>query len=548
PASARTRSSSVTNSSKRSQHRQYRTISYHSQVDESLFGSARAYPSRAPKTAPDGSHGKRLGRLRGDPVSRRPQDNREKVQVIMMDLVRNLTVPAENSLGPPVVLNNRYFAGIKQRAQVSTEEERKAMEEEYRKRKEEVMKQRIERHARLKRLDLQREADEKHGQQDLEAKLHAETLRAKANQKLEEEEDKIKHLNELILEVQCHAIRDAQLEEKKQMREELASEEQRLDEIMEAERKNAIKVQEEIDSRRKQMRRQGAEMLREQIVQSEERRMRQEELKEVEVAAARKLGEEVEREKQREVERRKEKQVALREELLQACQRMAEEKLERQQQEKEEEKHVLEFYKEKEEREAQLEAQQEAARVKKEREVARVRRQQERVLDERAERDGVRARRAMEEAEREWRRKEAEMERRRAETQAELREARRRQHEEKQRRIVEQVCRDKEAFEMTLRIQKELSAKEKEEDKMAKEKTSKYCEELRKQIMDNEQQRIKEKQEFFEESKRFQEQDNLYRQRLSAIKDRKLQQMRNAGIPDRYLGHVTKVAQRMMKV
>ena len=96
----------------------------------------------------------------------------------------------------------------------------------------------------------------------------------KANELRQEQEDEIKRLNEvkisyiclidrlflvlilfylkLILNVKVHAIRDAQVVEKKQIKKEVKDEEKRLDLMMEVERVNAIKIQEEIEKKRKQ--------------------------------------------------------------------------------------------------------------------------------------------------------------------------------------------------------------------------------------------------------------------------------------------------------
>ena len=47
---------------------------------------------------------------------------------------------------------------------------------------------------------------------------------------------------QLILNAKCHAIRDAQLQEKGQISKEMRTEELRLDQMMELDRINAIKV------------------------------------------------------------------------------------------------------------------------------------------------------------------------------------------------------------------------------------------------------------------------------------------------------------------
>lgn len=49
-----------------------------------------------------------------------------------------------------------------------------------------------------------------------------------------------------------NAIRDAQLDEKQQIKREMKDEEKRLDLMMEVDRLNAIKIQEEIEKKRKQ--------------------------------------------------------------------------------------------------------------------------------------------------------------------------------------------------------------------------------------------------------------------------------------------------------
>jgi hypothetical protein len=54
----------------------------------------------------------------------------------------------------------------------------------------------------------------------------------------------------LVLNAKCHAIRDAQILEKQQIKQEMAEEDKRLDMMMEIERLNALKIQEEIERRR----------------------------------------------------------------------------------------------------------------------------------------------------------------------------------------------------------------------------------------------------------------------------------------------------------
>lgn len=60
---------------------------------------------------------------------------------------------------------------------------------------------------------------------------------------------------QLILDAQCQATRDAQIQEKKQMRAELTEEEKRLDALMEAERRRAFETDKKTEELCKEQRR-----------------------------------------------------------------------------------------------------------------------------------------------------------------------------------------------------------------------------------------------------------------------------------------------------
>ena len=57
-----------------------------------------------------------------------------------------------------------------------------------------------------------------------------------------------------MLNAKCHAIRDAQILEKDQIKKEYTEEEKRLDMMMELERQRALELQEEIENERKRER------------------------------------------------------------------------------------------------------------------------------------------------------------------------------------------------------------------------------------------------------------------------------------------------------
>ena len=91
---------------------------------------------------------------------------------------------------------------------------------------------------------------------------------------------------QLILNAKCHAIRDAQLIEKVEIKKELLQEDKRLDEMMEVERLKALQEYEEREKQKQQERLEGAKVLREQIKDNVQYRMLEEERKDQETAVS----------------------------------------------------------------------------------------------------------------------------------------------------------------------------------------------------------------------------------------------------------------------
>ena len=190
------------------------------------------------------------------------------------------------------------------------------------------------------------------------------------------------------------------------------------------------------------------------------------------------------------------------------------------------EKKVLEYQKNKAEREAAFEQEQERQRLEKEREVARLRALQERARDEQSERDALRAKRAQEQAEREWRKKEAEEARQKAATEAMLKAARAQQMEQKEHFLAVQAQRERGDFERVLQAQQELIEKDKIEEDQRKQKRLEFADEVRAQIRDKEHLRISERNAFFEEGVKLDEEARKRRMDLEAIKKKKLEELR----------------------
>ena len=86
----------------------------------------------------------------------------------------------------------------------------------------------------------------------------------------------------MILNAKCHAIRDAQLIEKVDIKKEQLEEEKRLDEMMEVERLKALQEYEEREKAAHMERLVGAQVLQKQITEREQLRLLDEEKKDQE--------------------------------------------------------------------------------------------------------------------------------------------------------------------------------------------------------------------------------------------------------------------------
>nr|VZI41059.1 unnamed protein product [Spirometra erinaceieuropaei] len=529
--------------SKRSKCSTYRKLNDCSRVDENLFGEPEKlkmllksdhYPRVDGRGEDVQINVYRHGGLLGCPpkfVHGKP----EKLKVYANDFVRELVVPGDNIKEKTILLPSGEFKRIKDKAKFLTPEQIKEAEKEEKALKEKQMMESADRKFEMKKLDIARRVNERLNDLEEEAKQKAQYLLTKAMEQRQEEEDEIKMLNEQIMNAKIQAIRDAQVLEKMQIEKEINDENQRLDNMMEMERQKGIKMQEEIDRRKREEEMLGACEIMKQINQNQQDRLLQlERLEQENAEARRKMAADMLEELDRRAKKRAE-QDRLREELNRSNQQMIEMRLKEKEQDRLFDLKILKEQQDKAAREAAYEAEQERIRLEKEMEIARLRSLQEKASDEAAERDALRAKRAQEEAERQFRRKELEAARKLAAEKEEMNRERLTQAENKKRLLAMEVSRERAEFERILRAQKEMIKKDKREAELRKQNQINFCNEIKRQICEMEQERIAERNAFFEEGVRMEEEARLRRLRLEDAKNRKMNELRKAGIPEKYL-------------
>ncbi|XP_055081927.1 cilia- and flagella-associated protein 45 isoform X2 [Periophthalmus magnuspinnatus] len=430
----------------------------------------------------------------------------------------------------------------KANAQVLTDEEIQAMKEASQRKKEEEIAAAEEKKRLIIEADLSKLANPTLTEEELEAQEKTQRMLDQAHMLRMEQEDEIKRLNRLILEVKCQASRDAQMQEKAEIQTEMSEEEKRLDTMMEAERRKALETMEKIDELHKMQRYSGMQEICNQIREREEERQFENELKELEKLQLRKKQEMMNLEDLQTLEKKKKEQEQLQEEIR----RINAETLRAKEKRKEEEKladlRAMEYIKEKMEREAKHEAEQRQIKREKELEIARLRARQEKAKDYQAKQDEIRARRNQEIMDREWRRKEKELALKKASEQEMLKAARAEQVQYKEHFLSIEAGREKAEFERVLKVQQEAITKEKEEEEKFQLNARRNAEAIRQQVKDRELSAIAKRREMFKDAEQLSEEARLRRLRLSEIKAKKLNDLRATGLCEKYCSEVERKA------
>merc|ERR1712062_552395 len=460
--------------------RSYRTKSKRSEIDESLFGAAK-----------------------------RP----ETVQVITKDLIRNVVVPSKEKTPAPICISKSTIDSVRKKSKVRT---RQAIQKEFEDARigaENALAAAAQRKLKFEEIDLRKQENAELNDLEREAKILNEGILERAKMQRLEQEDEIKHLNELMLNAKCHAIRDAQILEK-----------------------------EEIEKMKGQKRIEGARQIMDQIKTNTVARILEEEKKNAESAALLAYIEKLQCEDLGELERKREMQLQIQMEIeqnekerqIQKERKAVEQTILNQQ--------VAAYIKQKDEREAKIKADvAEIKRLKEEKQL-RLLRLQESAQGHQAEQDALRAKRNQEATEREWRRKELEEQLRKEENDKKMKVAREAQIKQKEHFQAVQAERERQVFNRILQTQIAEGKKEKEHNEARQSANLKHAAEIRKQIIKREQGRIRARQNFFEEAEKKVADEIEHRNKLREVKLKKLDQLRRAGVPEKYTKEVVRRA------
>uniref|UniRef100_A0A7S4VAZ6 Cilia- and flagella-associated protein 45 n=1 Tax=Alexandrium monilatum TaxID=311494 RepID=A0A7S4VAZ6_9DINO len=494
----------------------YRTVNRNADVDETLFGG--------------GGHNRTNPR----------RDNGKEIQIVGKDTVQVRKRFDRNSQPAggkqdAVVIAASELNRLRDNAKLLTKEEeieqKKLQEEAYAER----MAKSVARKERIRQMEEERKKNAMLvDNSEKTERAQKNSVLERAKRMLDEDMDDVKHMNQMMLYSKIVTIRDAQIQEKRNVQAEREEEERQLDAMMEIERLKALKMYEVREKERVESQRSGAKVIIEQIKDRQASRMRAEEQRDQERAF---ILKQIEALKAEEVEQQVQKKMAA-ERLMQevnnantAAMKIKEEKMLA---EKLEDQKVLDYQESKERRERELEEEKIRIAMEKEKETARLRAMQEKAQDKAAEMDALRAKRAMEAAERAARNKEkAEKERLEAINQ-ELTQARQQQQAEKERRLAEQAKFERDEFERIIEVQMQQEDAERQRQTEEKGMRVGHSKELRAQIAAREEKAYQERRDFLEEGNMVRAQIGAERKKLEKIKMRKIDELKKSGVPEKY--------------
>ncbi|XP_054276376.1 cilia- and flagella-associated protein 45-like [Macrosteles quadrilineatus] len=456
---------------------------------------------------------------------------------------KSIIGPTDSNKEKKVVFDKDTFEKLKRKSQFLTPEERKQLMAQVKAEKEQKEMESALRKKELQDCEQSVEYGSRLTEVEEEAARKAQHLLARAHELRQEQEDEVKRCNALILATKCHAIRDAQVAEKKLIEKELAEEEKRLEEMMERERQEALRAQERQKELQKMKKQQYVKTVLEQIQENELQREMQAERIEEESRLANEAAMQVQLDELKVLREKLAAQARQREEMNKINQQLHHYACLEKEEGRLADLKVQEYMRRKAEVERAREQEHALQRLEKEKELARLRAMQKRAADTQAAKDEMNAMRIQDEVERAWRKKEREAAMARARKAEELRIAREQQILDRRKCQAIEIQREKEEMERIARVNREEQEKQKLEEQRRLCMLESHRMELLKQIGEKEKQKIKARQQQFEEGLAVKVEKQKREDTLKETMAKKMNMIRSHNVPEKYVREVERQLQ-----
>lgn len=478
----------------------YRQIGLTSTVDESLFGG--------PNDSHDLSRSKR--RTVTGPIA-------PSAAVVSLEELRRI----QNS---SIILTDADIAAEKERQRLLKEEKQKRSKE---------------RKDRMRELEKRSAMLAKKSDFEIAEEAKKQALRESAGKQVDKNYDAVKLLDSMAQRAIAFTIRDQQLIEKKRLEQVEKEFDERMNMLIEIDRIKDIERREAEEKAKRAKRINDRTVINDQIAERERFRMLQLEAREQENQAMRQLMERYKDEDEAAAAKRRIEQEKSRIAVVKANEEAIRRKKEAREAEKREMEDILLYQAQKDAELAKREEEEaEIARAKKERQ-AKLLAQQEKAQNNAGKLDELRARRAAEEKERAERRKEKADAKKRKEDMKELLESRARQAADKLERQKAMKKQQEEELLLDLQYTTKMDERERREREAKIEKANEFRTSLMAQIDD----RARARRNMPRDGDGSNIREELIREeaKLSAIRDRMVQDLEAQGVNSKYLSEMKNV-------
>ncbi|XP_037821738.1 cilia- and flagella-associated protein 45 [Lucilia sericata] len=400
----------------------------------------------------------------------------------------------------------------------------------------------------FKQIDEARKKKEEENSRDIEGQEPNEQLKVleRAFLAKHEQEEEVKKANRIILDAKCHAVRDAQVQEKYELQKELRKDEQRLEKQVIDRAKKALSEEDAKYERLHEEKQKYAHEIKKQLNERENARFLEAERIEEEAIMLRKANEAIKRDEERQAKLAKERRLKYRDDLAKVVEMSTTFRRMLCEQEREAEMRIAAYMRAKEERMKALQAEQKLAKEELERKQQRIYNLAEKILQSKSDREEMSYLREQERIEREYRRKEKEAAMRKKQIEKELAEARERQMQETKHRQALQIARAEQEFNTLIDTLKEAEAKQKREDELRECRRKCYRRDIIQQIGDNEMKRRSLQELEKNQASAWRESERQRDANIRAVITAKLNAMREACLPDKYIKDVEKQLSRIV--
>uniref|UniRef100_A0A1B0GD06 Cilia- and flagella-associated protein 45 n=1 Tax=Glossina morsitans morsitans TaxID=37546 RepID=A0A1B0GD06_GLOMM len=360
-----------------------------------------------------------------------------------------------------------------------------------------------------------------------------------------EQEEEVKKVNRIILDAKCHAVRDAQIQEKSKLFKELRREEIRLEQQVIERAMKSLSAEDDQFDKKQEAKQKYAEEIRKQLLERENQRFLEAERIEKEAKMLREINEAFKRDEERQQQLSKERRLKFRDELAQVVEMSTVFKRMLCEQERSTEMKIAAYMREKDERLRSLAHEKKLQKQEHDRKHQRLFNLAQKALESRSQRDEITYLRQREHLEREYRQKEKEAAMKKRQIEKELSDAREHQLQETKHRQALQIARAEQDFNVLVERLKKEEEEDRKLDLERQRKRNCYRTDIIRQMGDKEMERRRLLDLERNEASAWRERERQRDANIKAVINAKLAAMRDACLPEKYIKDVEMQLQRI---